>query len=107
MMAGFHQMVRSEVIRGRFRYSHEFPEPFVPNQPTHVQLELQDVLHTFKAGHRIMFHVQSTWFPLVDINPHRYAPNVYKAQESDFIRAVQRVYRGGDHASVIHVGVLE
>jgi putative CocE/NonD family hydrolase len=77
MMAGFHQMVRSEVIRGRFRYSHEFPEPFVPNQPTHVQLELQDVLHTFKKGHRIMFHVQSTWFPLVDINPHRYAPNVF------------------------------
>jgi len=105
-MAGYQQMVRSEVIRGRFRNSHEKPEPFTPNQPTKVELPLQDVLHTFRPGHRIMIQVQSTWFPLVDINPHKYAENVYMAKESDFIKATQRVYRGGAHVSKIRVGVL-
>ena len=106
-MAGYQQMVRSEVIRGRFRNSHEKPEPFVADKPTYVDLDLQDVLHTFRKGHRIMIQVQSTWFPLVDINPHHYAENVYKAEESDFIKATQRVYFSGQHLSNIEVGVLE
>jgi putative CocE/NonD family hydrolase len=106
-MAGYQQMVRSEVIRGRFRNSHEHPEPFVANEPTHVELPLQDVLHTFKKGHRIMVQIQSTWFPLVDINPHHYAPNVFLADESDFIKANQRVHRAGPHSSRLRVGVLE
>ena len=106
-MAGYQQMVRSEVIRGRFRNSHEHPEPFVANEPTYVDLKLQDVFHTFQKGHRIMIQVQSTWFPLVDINPHHYAENVYKAEESDFIKATQRVYFSGEHLSNIEVGVLE
>ena len=78
-------MVRSEVIRGRFRNSFEKPEPFEPNEPAQVTLELQDVLHTFRKGHRIMVQVQSTWFPLVDRNPQKFVPNIFQAEESDFI----------------------
>jgi hypothetical protein len=33
-MAGYQQMVRSEIMPGRFRNSFEKPEPFVPNQKT-------------------------------------------------------------------------
>lgn len=106
-MAGYQQMVRSEVIRGRFRNSHSHPEPFEPNQPTRIELELLDVLHTFKKGHRIMIQIQSTWFPLVDINPHRYAENVFLAEESDFIKAEQRLYRNPTHASKIRVSILD
>jgi putative CocE/NonD family hydrolase len=106
-MGGYQMMVRSEVIRGRFRDSYEFPEPFVPNQATHVVLPLQDVLHTFKRGHRIMVHVQSTWFPLVDRNPQTYVDNIYTdAEESDFIAATQRVYRSRQYPSHLRVGVL-
>jgi putative CocE/NonD family hydrolase len=106
-MGGFQMMVRSEVIRGRFRNSYEHPEPFVPNQPTQVVLPLQDVLHTFKSGHRIMVHVQSTWFPLVDRNPHNYVENIYtEADEDDFIAATQRVYRSSGYPSRLRVGVL-
>ncbi|MFB6306597.1 MAG: CocE/NonD family hydrolase, partial [Flavobacteriales bacterium] len=68
----YEQMVRSEVIRGRFRNSYENPEPFEPGKVTKVELPLQDIMHTFKKGHQIMIQVQSTWFPLVDINPHTY-----------------------------------
>jgi predicted acyl esterase len=85
-------MVRSEVIRGRFRNSFSDPEPFVPNEPTEVNFQLQDILHTFKKGHKIQIQIQSTWFPLIDRNPQKYVDNIYEAEESDFIKATQRVY---------------
>lgn len=105
-LAGYQMLVRSEVIRGRFRNSYSKPEPFVPNEPTLVKLPLQDVLHTFKKGHRIMIQVHSTWFPLVDRNPQKFVPNIFLAEEGDFIRATQRVYRTAEQPSHVEVGVL-
>lgn len=105
-MGGFQMMVRSEVIRGRYRNSHETPEAFVPNRPTHIELELQDVLHTFRPGHRIMVQIQSSWFPVVDRNPQKYVPNIYEAGRSDFIETTQRVYRSARYPSRLRVGVL-
>jgi hypothetical protein len=105
-MAGYQQMVRSEVIRGRFRNSSSQPQPFIPNESTQVKLELQDVLHTFKKGHKIMVQVQSTWFPLVDRNPQKYVDNIFEADESDFVSATHRVYRSGLEPSYISVGIL-
>jgi predicted acyl esterase len=99
-------MVRSEVIRGRFRNSHEVPEPFVPGEPTLVRLPLQDVLHTFQPGHRIMIQVQNSWFPLVDRNPQTFVDNIFLAQEDDFVQASQRLLRNETHRSRIAVGVL-
>jgi putative CocE/NonD family hydrolase len=105
-MGGYEMMVRSEIIRGRYRNSYERPEPFVANQPTKISLELQDVLHTFQKGHRIMVQVQNTWFPLVDRNPQKYVPNIYLADAKDFIKATQRVYRCRKHPTKIEIGVL-
>ncbi len=104
---GFQQMVRSEIIRGRFRNSYEKPEPFVPNKITDVKLPLQDVCHTFKRGHRIMIHVQSSWFPLIDRNPQKYVPNIFKATASDFIRATHSVYHQPDSQSWIELKVFK
>jgi hypothetical protein len=103
---GYQQMVRSEVIRGRFRNSYENPEPFVPGQITTVKLPLQDVYHTFKAGHRIMIHVQSTWFPLIDRNPQKYVDNIFKARAEDFVSATHRVYHSAEHPSWIEFKML-
>lgn len=105
-LGGYQMMVRSEVIRGRFRNSYAKPEPFVPNAPTKISLELQDVLHTFPAGHRIMIQVQSTWFPLVDRNPQKYVDNIFLADDKDFTRATHRVYRSKQNPSNVQVGVL-
>ncbi len=103
-MGGYQQMVRSEVFRGRYRNSYEHPEPFVPGRMTKVRIPLQDILHTFRAGHRIMVQVQNTWFPLVDRNPQRYVENIYTdAKEEDFIPATQRVYG----MSALHFQILE
>jgi len=105
-LGGYQMMVRSEAFRGRFRDSYERPAAFVPGKPTRVTVPLQDVLHTFKRGHRVMIQVQSTWFPLIDRNPQRFVPNIFAAQERDFQRATHRVHRGRARASKVTLPVL-
>lgn len=100
VMAGYQQLVRSEVFRGRFRNSFEKPEPFKPNEITDVKFPLQDVLHTFKKGHKMMIQVHSTWFPYIDRNPQKYVDNIYKANEEDFVKSTMKVYG----TSVVEVG---
>ncbi|MGI4735006.1 MAG: CocE/NonD family hydrolase [Janthinobacterium lividum] len=105
-LGGYQQMVRSEVMRGRFRESFSTPKPFVAGQVTPVPFTVQDVLHTFKKGHRLMVQVQSTWFPLVDRNPQKYVPNIYAADEFDFQIATHRLYHNPAAASQLIVKVL-
>jgi putative CocE/NonD family hydrolase len=102
-LSNYHQMVRSEVMRSRWRNSFEKPEPMVSNQKTDVNFALQDVYHTFKKGHKIQIQVQSTWFPLIDRNPQKYVENIYKAEDSDFVKALHKVFND----SVIEVDILE
>lgn len=91
-MSNYHMMVRSEVMRGRFRNSFIKPEPFVANEKTPVNVKLQDVFHTFKKGHKIQIQVQSTWFPLIDLNPQTFVPNIFYAKPEDFKKQMHRVY---------------
>ncbi len=105
-MRGYQMHVRSEIIRGRYRNSFEKPEPFKPGEPVTIKLTLQDVLHTFKKGHRVMVQIHSSWFPLTDRNPQKYVPNIFFANEEDFTPATHRVYRSPDLPSRIYVGLL-
>ncbi len=91
-MSNYHLMVRSEVLRGRFRDSFENPKPFVPNRKTDVNIKLQDVYHTFKKGHKLQIQIQSTWFPLIDLNPQTYVDNIFKADEKDFKTQTHTVF---------------
>jgi len=95
-MSNYHLMVRSEVMRGRFRNSFSKPEPFVPNQKTAVTIKLQDVFHTFKKGHKIQIQVQSTWFPLIDLNPQTFVDNIFYAKPEDFKKQAHRVYNDSE-----------
>ncbi len=92
IMGGYQQLVRSEVFRGRFRNSFAAPEPFKQGEINDVNFRLQDVLHTFKKGHRIMIQIHSTWFPYIDRNPQKYVDNIYEANEEDFIKSTIQVY---------------
>lgn len=83
-LAGYQQLVRAETFRGRFRNDFSKPEPFKEGATTQVNFPLQDVLHTFKKGHRIMIQIHSTWFPYIDRNPQKYVDNIFEAKESDF-----------------------
>jgi len=102
VLGNYWQMVRSEIMPSRFRNSFEKPEALQPNKKTEVNFRLQDVLHTFKKGHRIMIQVQSTAFPLFAINPQKFVANPYKAAASDFIKATHTVFND----SYITVDVL-
>ncbi|WP_440880361.1 CocE/NonD family hydrolase [Tenacibaculum sp. C7A-26P2] len=91
-LSNYHLMVRSEVMRGRFRNSFSKPEPFIPNKKTNVNIKLQDIFHTFKKGHKIQVQVQSTWFPLIDLNPQTFVNNIYKANKEDFKTQIHSVF---------------
>src|SRR6185295_13582817 len=92
LMSQYQFPVVMEVFRGRFRKSFSNPVPLTPNKAEEFVIDLHDMNHVFKKGHRLMIQVQSTWFPLIDRNPQKYVSNIFEAKESDFQKAEQRVY---------------
>ncbi|MEM6287252.1 MAG: CocE/NonD family hydrolase [Bacteroidota bacterium] len=105
-MGGFQQLVRGEVMRGKFRDSFSDPEPFVPGEVTEVTFDMQDVAHTFKRGHRMMVQVQSSWFPMVDRNPQQFMA-IAEATADDYQTATHRVFVSPEHPSHLRVRVLD
>ena len=105
-MAGMQRLVRAEVMRGKFRNNLSKPEPFVPNKVTEVKFSLNDALHTFKKGHRIMIQIQSSWFPLVDRNPHKFL-RIPEAKEADYQKATIRIYHDATNSSHIILPVMK
>jgi predicted acyl esterase len=97
--------VRAEPMRGKFRNSYEKPEAFVPDQTAKVEWIMPDAYHTFRRGHRIMVQVQSSWFPLVDLNPQTFC-DIYHAKPEQFRKATQRVFRDPARPSGVRVRVL-
>ena len=104
-MGGYQQLVRGDVMRGKFRKSFEKPEPFTPNEPTQVTIEMPDVYHTFGKGHRLMVQIQSSWFPLIDRSPQRFM-DIFSAKNSDFQLATQKVFHSKSMPSRIEVLVM-
>ena len=104
-LGGYEQLVRGDVFRGKFRNAFDKPEPFEPNKPAIVKWTMPDINHCFRKGHRLMVQVQSSWFPLVDLNPQTFC-DIYHAKPEDFRVATQHVYRGGPEDSFITVQVL-
>jgi predicted acyl esterase len=52
-----------------------------------------------------MVQVQSTWFPLIDLNPQKFMA-INRARPEDFQKATLRVYRSKGLPSAVKVGVL-
>lgn len=105
-LGGYEMLVRGDVLRGKFRNSLSQPEPFVPNQVTKVAVQLQDAFHTFKKGHRIMVQLQSSWFPMIDLNPQKFE-DIFQARAEDFQKATQRVYSTSQYPSRLEFNVLQ
>jgi len=105
-MGGYEMLVRGEIMRGKYRISFEKPSPFTPGKAERVKFELPDIAHTFKKGHKLMIQVQSSWFPLADRNPQQFM-NIYEANDSDFKKAVIRIYHDAGYPSRIIIPVLD
>ncbi|SEI73876.1 hypothetical protein SAMN05216327_103518 [Dyadobacter sp. SG02] len=104
-MSGYQQMVRAEVLRGKFRNSFSKPEPFVKDKIEKVTVKLNEVAHTFKKGHRVMVQIQSSWFPLVDRNPQKFI-NIFEASETDFQKSNITIYHNAKNHSSITLPVV-
>ena len=92
-------------MRGKYRNSFETPTPFKPGKVETVRFDLPDVAHTFKKGHRLMIQIQSSWFPLADRNPQQFM-NIYEANETDFKKAVIRIFHDAKNPSSIVLPVM-
>ena len=105
-LAGYQLMVSNEVFRGRYRKGFEMPTPIPAGvvQPYTFSLHTQN--YTFKAGHRVMVQVQSTWFPIIDRNPQTFTKSIFDAEEKDFVKATHRVYRSARYPSRVEVPVV-
>ena len=103
--SGMQRLVRAEVFRGKFRNSYEKPDPFVPGKIEEISFDLNEIAHLFGKGHRIMVQVQSSWFPIVDLNPQKFA-KIPDAEKADFQPATIRIYHDAQHPSGIILPVL-
>jgi putative CocE/NonD family hydrolase len=104
-MGGYQELLRGEPMRAKFRNSWEKPEPLVPGKLTEVDFTMPDLYHTFRAGHRIMVQVQSSWFPLTDRNPQTFT-DIPFARPEQFVKATEQVFHQKDAASGVEVLVL-
>ncbi len=104
-MAGYQQLVRGELFRGRFRNSFSKPEAFTPGKMEKIEFPMPDIYHTFRPGHRIMIQIQSSWFPLIDRNPQKFV-DINTAKAADFQKATERVFHSRTAASKLGVLIL-
>jgi putative CocE/NonD family hydrolase len=102
---GYQRLVRAEVFRCKFRRSFSHPEPLTPGKVEEVAYELNEIAHTFKQGHRLMIQIQSSWFPLVDMNPQTFV-NIPTCSASDFRKASIRIYHDPTHLSHVVLPVI-
>jgi putative CocE/NonD family hydrolase len=104
-MAGSEIMIRGDVMRGKFRESFSNPTPFLPGKLAKVHFEMNDILHKFRKGHRLMVQIQSNWFPLTNRNPNVFT-NINTATDSAYQKATISIAHGGANGSAIHFKVL-
>jgi putative CocE/NonD family hydrolase len=105
-MGDFQQLVRGEPFRAKFRSSFTDPQPMTPGEPTRLRWTMPDVAHVFRAGHRIVVQVQSSWFPLTDRNPQTFT-DIPRAKPEEFRPATQRVYHAAGKVSALELPVLD
>jgi len=105
-MSNYQLPVAMEVFRGRFRNSFVKPVALTPNKPEEFVIDLHQINHKFKKGHRMMIQVQSSWFPLIDRNQQKFIANIFEAKESDFIKAQQTIYFSATNSTYIELPVM-
>ena len=103
---GYQLPIAMEVRRGRYLTKPEHPTPLEPGHPVRWEVPLRDRDHVFRAGHRLMVQIQSSWFPLIDRNPQRFVPSIPAAKATDYVSATQKVYTSPDLPSYVVLPVV-
>ena len=106
-MGGYQMLVRGDIFRLRYREGFEKAVPVTPGKPLKVEFTLDDVAHWLLPGHRLMIQIQSSWFPLADLNPQTFVENIYHAAPDDYLPATMTVYHQKNRPSYILLPVKE
>ncbi len=107
VMSGYQLMVSADIFRGRYRENYDEPKPLEPNRVLEYTIPLPHLNHTFMRGHRIMVQVQSTWFPLYDLNPQTFVPTIMSAPPDAYKAQQHRVHHDAKYPSYLKVYVDE
>lgn len=102
---GYQMLLRGEVFPVRYRESFEHPLPAVPGQIMDIEYTMNDIAHRLNPGHKLMVQIQSSWFPLVNLNPQTYMDNIYEAESKDYMSSEVRIYHQADSPSRILLGI--
>ncbi len=103
---GYQMLLRADVFPIRYRHSISSPEPATPGEITHVSFTMNDIAHKIHPGHRLMVQIQSSWFPLVYMNPQTFMPNIYEAVDGDYVKSEVTIYHQAGNASRIILPVV-
>lgn len=98
---GYQMLVRGDVFPIRYRESFEQPLKAVSGELMHIDFTMNDIAHWILPGHRMMVQIQSSWFPLVNINPQTFLNNIYEADLEDYVSSEITVYHKKDASSHI------
>jgi putative CocE/NonD family hydrolase len=104
-MSGYQLMVSADIFRGRYRENYDAPKPLEPDQVQEYTIPLPHLNHTFLPGHRLMVQVQSTWFPLYDLNPQTFVPSIMYAPPDAYKVQRHRVHHSSKFASLLRLYV--
>lgn len=105
-LSGFQLMISADIFRGRYRESLEEARPLPPNEALAYTLPLPQAHHQFRAGHRLMVQVQSTWFPVYDRNPQTFVPSIMMAPATAYQAQRHRVHHSPAHPTHLELTVL-
>ncbi|MEN8204202.1 MAG: CocE/NonD family hydrolase [Bacteroidota bacterium] len=103
VMSGYQLMISGDIFRGRYREDFEHAAPLAPDTPLEYQIPLPHVNHTFLPGHSIMVQVQSTWFPLYDLNPQTFVPSIMTAPDTAYKAQRHRIHHCSEYPTSIIV----
>ena len=102
---GYQMLIRADVFPLRYRNGLDDPQPAVPGMPVDLEFTMNDIAHWIHPGHKIMVQIQSSCFPLVNMNPQKYLDNIYEASEDDYQVADITIYHQNDMPSRIYLPI--
>ena len=105
-LRGYHRLVLGDIFRAKFRKSFSTPEPLTPGAPERYDIALLEQYYTFKKGHRIIAHIQSSWFPVFDRNPNTFT-HIPRAPREAFHAVVNKIYMDHTRPSALRLDILD
>lgn len=104
---GYQMLVRGDVFPVRYREGLDSPAPVQPGELMHIDFTMNDIAHWILPGHRMMVQIQSSCFPLINMNPQAFLNNIYEAEPEDYVQSTISVYHQKDAVSGIFLPVVE